>query len=197
MKKRSVALLMACVMAFGVAVGGTMAWLTDKTDTVTNTFTVGDINIGLTETGIDSTGNKKYDFVPGDTMEKDPKVTVTDSEACWLFVKVIENGNITVSGVDSNGQEVSEKALQYTIADGWKEVPDHPGYWYREVDKATSEVSYYILKDNKVEASIYITKDSALETTKPTLEFVAAAVQKLHIDSVDAAWDELPADFKN
>ena len=40
MKKKTVALLLACVMALGVAIGGTMAWLVDSTGEVENTFTV-------------------------------------------------------------------------------------------------------------------------------------------------------------
>ena len=82
MKKKTVALLLACVMALGVAIGGTMAWLVDSTGEVKNTFTVGDINIDLTETddgiGIDTTTTDNandYHFVPGDTLSKDPKVT--------------------------------------------------------------------------------------------------------------------------
>ena len=52
--KKKIALLMACVMAFGIAVGGTLAWLTDTTGEVKNTFTDSDINITLTETDTDS-----------------------------------------------------------------------------------------------------------------------------------------------
>ena len=37
--KKKIALLMSAVMLFGVVVGGTIAWLTDETPVVTNTFT--------------------------------------------------------------------------------------------------------------------------------------------------------------
>ena len=85
--KKKIALLMACVMAFGIAVGGTLAWLTDTTEEVKNTFTQSDVDITLAET----TG-PSYKMVPGDTIAKDPKATVlADSEACWLFVKVVES----------------------------------------------------------------------------------------------------------
>ena len=42
--------LLALVLVVGCAVGGTIAWLTAKTDPVVNTFTYGKINIALTET---------------------------------------------------------------------------------------------------------------------------------------------------
>ena len=102
MKKRTLALILALVLVFGAAVGGTIAYLTD-TDTVTNTFTVGKVDITLdeakvTEYGvIDSTANTRvtentYKLIPGHTYTKDPTIHVdADSEKCWLFVK-IENG---------------------------------------------------------------------------------------------------------
>ena len=41
--------MLAVTLLIGCAIGGTVAWLTDKTTAVTNTFTYGDINIELTE----------------------------------------------------------------------------------------------------------------------------------------------------
>ena len=79
--------LLALVMV--VSVGATIAWLTDTTDPVTNTFTVGNIDITLAETKTD------FKMVPGNTIDKDPKVTVVGgSEDCWLFVKVEESDNL-------------------------------------------------------------------------------------------------------
>ena len=51
-KRRSVSsklfvMMLALVLVFGCAVGGTIAWLTVKTAPVVNTFTYGDINIEL------------------------------------------------------------------------------------------------------------------------------------------------------
>ena len=84
---KTVAILLALVLAIGCAVGGTLAWLISQTAPVVNTFTYGDINIGLKE---DTKG--PYTITPGKNITKDPKVTVTaGSEACWLFVKVKED----------------------------------------------------------------------------------------------------------
>ena len=73
MKKKTVALLMSLVLIFGVAVGGTIAWLMDTTKEVVNTFTVGKVDIDLTETG--STLNtekdvyeKSYKMIPGSKL---------------------------------------------------------------------------------------------------------------------------------
>ena len=88
MKKKAWLSALAVVLVLCCAVGGTLAWLTQKTDAVVNTFTVGDINITLTET------EREYKMVPGNTIDKDPTVTVqAGSEACWLFVKVEKSAN--------------------------------------------------------------------------------------------------------
>ena len=68
----TVAILLALVLAIGCAVGGTLAWLISQTAPVVNTFTYGDINIGLKE---DTKG--PYTITPGKNITKDPKVTVT------------------------------------------------------------------------------------------------------------------------
>lgn len=99
--KKSFALILALVLVVGCVVGGTVAWLTATSDTVTNTFSVGDINITLAET----TGTS-YRVVPGASQAKDPTVTVkSGSEKCYVYVKVTNNlviGNDTVGTVDIN-----------------------------------------------------------------------------------------------
>ena len=183
MKKKTVALLLALVLVFGVAAGGTLAWLTDKTGEVTNTFTYGDINIELTET----TGND-YKIVPGVDIAKDPKVTVeANSEACWLFVKVEETGTF-----------VKDK-VTYNIANGWTALEGANGVYYREVDATAAKAgaSYYVLAGNDtypngvVNVSENLTKtDVNSITTKPTLTFTAYAVQAESFDTAAAAWAE-------
>lgn len=82
-------LLVVCLMLVVMvgSIAGTVAWLTATTTPVTNTFTVGDINITLAET----TGTS-YKVVPGGSQSKDPKVTVTaGSEKCYVYVTVENN----------------------------------------------------------------------------------------------------------
>ena len=145
--KKKIALLMACVMAFGVAVGGTLAWLTDKTQDVKNVFTPSDINITLGET------TKDYQMIPGHSIAKDPKVSVlANSEACWLFVKVTENLG---AWDETKANDKFTDYLSYTIASGWTAgegdgdgkngVP--VGVYFREVDTTVAETGeeWYVL----------------------------------------------------
>lgn len=106
--KKIVALLLCAVLLVGATVAGTVAYLTDTDNVVTNTFTVGKVVVTMDEApvdeyGVPATGNRctenSYKLVPGHTYTKDPTIHVdTESEPCYLFVK-IENGiSATLSG---------------------------------------------------------------------------------------------------
>ena len=173
--------MLAVTLLIGCAIGGTVAWLTDKTTAVTNTFTYGDINITLAET----TGTD-YKIIPGKDINKDPKVTVkANSEACWLFVKVEEKGTFVANKVT------------YSIADGWTKgdgtnIPEN--VYYREVDAVTADTDFAVLEGNKVTVSDTLTKEDIKNiTTNPTLTFTAYAVQKDGIADAATAWTKVPA----
>lgn len=177
--------LLALVLVAGCAVGGTIAWLTATTEPVVNTFTYGKIKIELTET----TGNA-YKIIPGVNISKDPKVTVkADSEACWLFVKVAEEGTF-----------VADK-VTYSIAEGWTalDATNHPGVYYRKVDAVTADKDIYVLAGDAtypngvVTVSENLTKKDikGLTETRPQLIFTAYAVQKDGIGTAADAWDKV------
>ena len=101
MKKRTVALVLAIVLVFAVAVGGTVAYLT-STASVENTFTVGSVKINLDEAkvtpdgapveGADRVMANDYKLMPGHTYTKDPTVTVLEgSEDSYVRMKVTFN----------------------------------------------------------------------------------------------------------
>ena len=189
MKKKSFVMVLALVLVFAVAVGGVVAWLTATTGSVKNTFTVGDINITLTESGTNAAGEKSYQVIPGDVKDKDPKVTVlANSEACYLFVKV-DVANNTVNGKAIYSFDVR------TGDDGWMKLED--GVYYREVNAATAKAgaSYYVLSGDADHAGGLVRINQALTKadinaigTDPTLTFTAYAVQKDNVDSAADAW---------
>ena len=98
MKTKSKALLLTlcAVLLIAASVLGTMAYLT-STDTVTNTFIVGKVEIKLDETDITNpTGPRvqanSYKLMPGTTYTKDPTVTVkAGSEESYVRMKVTFN----------------------------------------------------------------------------------------------------------
>lgn len=128
-KTKAVFLSVCAIAVVAASIVGTVAYFTDK-NTVTNTFTVGNVNISLkehkvernettgkfekltetTESGVD------YGVVyPGDEIPKDPTVTVgKDSSDAWVVAKVtVKNSDLdnpllgfykdTWGGVDLTG----------------------------------------------------------------------------------------------
>ena len=103
MKTKSKALLLTlcAVLLVAASVLGTMAYLT-STDTVTNTFTVGKVEIKLDEAKVNADGipvegagrvmENSYKLMPGTTYTKDPTVTVLKgSEDSYVRMKVTFN----------------------------------------------------------------------------------------------------------
>lgn len=168
--------LLALVLVIGCVAGGTVAWLVATSDTVTNTFTYGDINIDLTET------ERTYNIVPGVALDKDPKVTVkAGSEDCWLFVKVVEENWPTATLEDGT------RKVSYAIADGWTPVEGQTNVYYREVKAADTVREFPVLKNNIVTVSDQLTKGD-IQTAQPKLTFTAYAVQQENIDTAADAW---------
>lgn len=166
MKKRSIALLTAMVLLAVGVIGGTLAWLTDDTQTVTNTFTTSEIEITLEETGMENNANS-YQMIPGYDISKDPKVTVEEgSEKCYLFVKLTKENNF-------------DSYLTYTIADGWTSLTGVEGVYFRIVDKDGMDKKISVLKDDKVTVNGSVTSEmmTTAKSSIPTLKVTAYASQ--------------------
>lgn len=177
---RPVAMALALVLLVGAVVGGTIAWFIDETPAKENIFTVGNIDIDLTETKTD------FKMVPGCTIDKDPKVSVTDgSEDCWLFVKIDESANL-------------DEFITYAVATGWTagDGTSIPGnVWYRSVMADDTERVFSVLTGDEVTVKDTVTKkmmDALTDATRPTLTFTAYAVQYYETNDtpmdVAAAW---------
>lgn len=178
MKKtlRKILPVLALVLVVAIAsVGGTIAWLTATSDTVTNTFTTSDITIELTET---TTG--PYKIVPGATVDKDPTATVkSGSEKCYLYVKITNNlliGNATVA--------------TYDITTDWILVGESGNtklYRYKEiVDASTGDVEKDVFTHVSYDSTA-ITKDNIAQLKNKTIELQAYAHQSDNITNVNTA----------
>lgn len=188
MKKKILVPAVASLMLLSCMVGGTLAYLFDDSETVTNTFTVGDVNITLHETK-----DLNLKMVPGITLRKDPIVTVVkESEDCWLFVKVQESDNLT-------------DFIEYTINEDWSKISEENDgivYAYKEVVKySDSDQTFEVLTDSEkyengqVVVKTTVTKEmmdalSEADATQPTLTFTAYAVQALGFNNSVDAWNE-------
>ncbi len=205
--KKIVTAGLALVMVAGISVAGTLAFLTDDTDLVKNTFTVGNVNITLDEANVDKkdaegvdnssvardTANT-YKLIPGSTYDKDPIVHVTkDSEPCWVIVDVN-------NGLGDAEAAVTEDSLG-TIADqitanGWTKKGD---YYYMEVNQEDlDEVEDGKTLDLTVFTKFAIKGDLEDATYEDLVDaeitIKAFAIQSEGV-SIDQAYTQIPEDY--
>lgn len=133
MSKRKIMLLAAAlVMVAVLGIGGTLAYFTDKDEEI-NTFTVGNVDIDLTEPGWDpdlgGTGEEEAkDVYPGEPLAKDPTIENIGKNPCFV--------RISVSNLDQFVAEYGEDAmigLRYQYVDGYNTndwVLHTDGYYY-------------------------------------------------------------------
>lgn len=187
-RNRRIALTLCLLLVVCAAsIGGTLAWLVDKTDSVTNTFTTAGINISLTETfNTDTNNDGKNDawtaqMIPGYSYTKDPKVTVSaNSVDCYLFVK-FEAPNkpsdyLTYTSMLTADNGGWTRGTGKSTSDGGDGVPNN--VWYREVTTSASDQSWNLLKDDKITVKDTLTaSDMPAAGSEPELTYTAYASQ--------------------
>ncbi|MBQ4050871.1 MAG: hypothetical protein IJD13_04520 [Oscillospiraceae bacterium] len=207
MKTRGKVLLatLSAAMLVTASVMGTLAYLQDS-ETVSNTFTVGNVAITLDEavTGLDgivtsgrTEDGNKYKLMPGHDYDKDPTITVTGSEPAWLFVKV-DNGIAAIEApngaLKSDGKTAYVSIAKQMEAKGWVEV-DTGIYAYDKepVDPTESVVVFeeFMVSGDAV-GSVEEGADKTMllseyETAK--IDITAYAVQADGFTSAAAAWN--------
>lgn len=120
--KKVLALVLALCLAMAIGVGATLAYLT-ATDSATNTFTVGNVKIDLTEPQWDASGKKDApESYPGEALAKDPTVQNIGANPCFV--------RIEVKGLDSlGGIAYKTDYVEGKLGDNWVE---YNGYFYYE-----------------------------------------------------------------
>lgn len=175
---KTVVMLLAVVLLLGISVGGTLAWLTAKTNPVKNVFTPSNIDVTLTETwNTDTNSDGKNDswsaqMIPGYSYKKDPTVTVSDGSVdCYLFVKFEENNSAstyltyTSTLTEANG---------WTKGDG-TDIPAN--VWYRKVKTTDTTKSWHLLADDTLSVKDSVTKENMNTAAGAELVYTAYASQ--------------------
>ena len=122
-KKKTV--LAAVILLFMFVIGGAIAYFTD-TDQKTNTFTIGGVDITLTEAGWDALPDTNdndipdaaEDMMPGESVTKDPLINnVSIKNDAYVFAKVEVPCTTIVAPATT-----SEELFTYTTNAGWTEL---------------------------------------------------------------------------
>ena len=189
-KTKALVTALCAVLLVVASVMGTMAYLTSQ-DTVTNTFTVGNVKITLDEKDVDKDQNtadnvtlptgevrdkaNKYHLIPGNTYVKDPKDHVdANSENCWLFVKLQNGLNAIVDNTTIEAQ---------MVANGWT-VLDAANNIYAYKDIVAAGANKVVFESFKLKGDAEVARYANADIT-----VTAYAVQADNFATAQAAWE--------
>lgn len=186
MKKKLALTITSIALVAAMAIGGTFAWLTAKSDTVTNTFIA---SAGITALTLDESEYKdgaltservqanSYTMIPGETYPKDPKVTIETAVDSYVFVQVAEQNGLA-------------DYIDYAIQDGWTEL--ETGVYYQTVTAETATADLYVLAGAGENANGQVTVKnvdlSGTSAANPALVFNAYAIQTAGFETPADAW---------
>ena len=205
--KRKALLLSLCAVLLVVAsVMGTMAYLTSS-DTVTNTFTVGNVQITLDEAKVNPDGTlvpnaervkaNSYKLLPGRTYIKDPtvtvkagsessyiKMTVTFTNAAQLDAIFALNGGADMTSIFNGYDSAKWIDKGSTTAANTRTYE----FWYKETVAAPkADVVLDALFDS-ITVPGSITKEQLATIEGLTITVNAYAIQADGFANADAAW---------
>ncbi len=185
--KKAIILVLCAVLLCGASVLGTLAYLTSQ-DSVTNTFTVGNVTITLDEAEVNGDGKaadkdvrtdaNTYKLVPGKTYDKDPIIHVADgSEKSYLFIKV-ENG---IAAIEDSTNSIASQLVD----NGWAPIAEGSNiYYYNTAVEANANVPTFATFTIAGE-----TDNEALATyASETVVVTAYAVQEAGFNTAADAW---------
>ncbi len=184
--KKIIGLVLAAVLLISASVMGTLAYLT-STDSVTNTFTVGNVAITLDEAKANLDGTlvegaarvqeNEYKLLPGHSYAKDPTVHVDPaSEDCWLFVKV-ENGIADIEAAATIADQMAAKG--WTLVAGTTNI-----YAHADIAKAGDDV--IVFETFTVDGNV--ANEALAAYAESEITITAYAIQADGFDTAAAAW---------
>ena len=206
--KRKALLLSLCAVLLVVAsIMGTMAYLTSS-DTVTNTFTVGKVQITLDEAAVNLDGTpiegaarvkqNSYKLLPSHTYTKDPTVTVkAGSELSYVKMTVTFSNARELDAIfKPNGADMTSIFNGYDSAN-WIDKGNTEDtvkntrtyvFWYKEAVAApTADVALDALFDS-ITVPGTITKDQLATIEGMTITVNAYAIQADGFTDAADAW---------
>ena len=210
MKKKILVACLCVALAVLTIAGTTLAYLTSQ-DTVTNTFTVGNVKITLDEAKVDEMGKpvenadrvkaNRYKLIPGHTYTKDPTVTVkAPSEESYvrMLVTVTFGKQLTdeqlatkLDGIFTGySTDWVRSAKQIKTVDG-KTVITYEYRYNNTVSAATTEKKLPALFTGIAIPDTW-TGDDLANLGNITIDIVAQAIQADGFATADDAWEKFP-----
>lgn len=204
-KKNVLMMTMSLAMVGVVAVGGTLAYLTSNTNTLTNAFTVGDgysddsfyldetrkigdenpTEVGVGEDDRTKEGNEYAAMNIGDTVYKDPTFHLTSGPESYIFAYVegvdamVDEGFTFTGWQSSKWQPVNGKQVGY---DGY--------YYYTETVEANEDIAPIFTNVSLPTSLSEMPDDANFDDVKIS----GIAIQAANIESWTDAWTALQSE---
>ena len=190
--RKSLILAACAIMLVCATIAGTLAYLT-STDTVTNTFTVGNVSITLDEAKVDGNGEavtpeqrvdaNTYKLLPGKEYDKDPTIHVSGtSEDCYVFVKV-ENGLSVIEGGTTIAQQMN--------TNGWTVIDKENGI-YGKTAPVSAGTDVVVFENFTINSTA--DAETLEEYADAQIKVTAYAIQADGFESAQKAWTNAGAE---
>ena len=194
--------IISVVLVMALAIGGVLAYLT-STAQVTNTFTVGDVDITLDEAITDDEGKavdpddpeqrteegNEYHLIPGQEYDKDPTVTVKEgSEESYVrMILTVHNASAVQAIIGNDVHKLNDYADLFA---GW----DTEKWLYKgfEEDTVANTISFEFRYFETVDAS-----DAEEDVKLPALFTQLVIPGTLNNDELNALYGEDGVDPEN
>ena len=213
-KTKTLTLLLCAVLLVCISVLGTLAYLTSQ-DTITNTFTVGQVNIHLDEAkvtpdgvvveGADRVKENAYHLIPGKTYVKDPTLTIEkDSEDAYVRMLVEINCTKELDEIFAPGVSLTsifngydENTWIYTdeVKDVNKNTVTYEFRYKEIVKKPTDNASLDPLFDS-ITIPATMTGEDLAKINDLKITVIGHAIQATGFDDVDKAWEAFEVQMK-
>lgn len=148
-KRKILSLAMALSIVAIMAVGATLAYFTD-TDSAKNTFTVGNVDIAVTENGEDTEGLTFENVMPGSKITKEAAVTNNSSEAAYVRVVVHLNNQLGLYKMLLNDDYTAAIDNVAAVMPGWNINPEKDQFGMRYTSSAASTEKVQVIAVDEV-----------------------------------------------
>ena len=164
---RLTAMVIATVMLLALAIGGTVAWLTDTSPAVVNTFTPSQVSCKVEEDFNDRTGVKS-------------KVQVKNTSDIPAFIRV----KLVTYRTNGKGQHIGGTAELpvFNPGSGWVE---HNGYYYYTQPVQPQNFTGILIDEIRLQDP-YMDADGG----RQAMDVMAEAIQSVPEAAVKEAWGE-------
>lgn len=163
---RLITMLIATALLLALAIGGTVAWLSTKVGSITNTFTPSNVSCEVTENFDKDTG-----------VKTNVNVTNTGDIPAYIRVKLV------TYRTNAAGQHIGGTATiqPFTLGEGWVE---YGGYYYYTKPVASEQPPETNLANSMNLIGSYVDTDGG----KQAIDVMAEAIQSVPEAAVKAAW---------